>query len=52
MAFVLSGHLLSLLHFFLNVFVGCSSMNLLRQNRERITNSLSNVSPPKAPRAR
>ena len=52
MAFVLSGHLLSLLHFLLNVFVGCSSVNLLRQNEERITDSLSNVLLPKAPRAR
>ena len=40
MAFVLSGHLLSLLHFLLNVFVGCSSVNLLRHNEERITDSI------------
>ena len=39
MAFVLSGHLLSLLHFLLNVFKGCSSVNLLRQDKMRITDS-------------
>ena len=37
MAFVLFGRLLSLLYFLLNVFVGCSSVNLFKIRKELLT---------------